>query len=352
MSRRIPAARTGGFCPPETTRLRARPIDRTAMSTLPPPQYDVSVILVNYNTAHLLERCLGDLRRASAGLRVQTLIVDNASKDDSVAVIRERFPDCELIVNPVNVGFGRANNQALPRCAGRYVLLLNTDAFVSPDTLSRTLAAMEADPACGVLGVLLTDSDGSVQPSCRYFPTPWNSFLVHTGLARWFPRARLIDDPRWDPSRPAHCDWVPGCYYLIRREVLAQVGLFDPRYFLYMEEVDHCRAVRDAGWTVRYLPDTRVIHLGGESAKSDGQLSSSGRQLSRLLVESELLYYRKHGGAPLAAGALAMSTLGCAVVAAKALLRARFRALGQAGADMRLYWRLARQTGFGRRPLH
>ena len=352
MSRRIPAAGTGGYCPPGTTRLRARPIDRTAMSTPPPPQYDVSVILVNYNTAHLLERCLGDLRRASAGLRVQTLIVDNASKDDSVAVIRERFPDCELIVNQVNVGFGRANNQALPRCTGRYVLLLNTDAFVSPDTLSRTLAAMEADRACGVLGVLLTDSDGSVQPSCRYFPTPWNSFLVHTGLARWFPRARLIDDPRWDPSRPAHCDWVPGCYYLIRREVLAQVGLFDPRYFLYMEEVDHCRAVRDAGWTVRYLPDTRVIHLGGESAKSDGQLSSSGRQLSRLLVESELLYYRKHGGAPLAAGALAMSTLGCAVVAAKALLRARFRALGQAGADMRLYWRLARQTGFGRRPLH
>ena len=352
MSRRIPAAGTGGYCPPGTTRLRARPIDRTAMSTLPPPQYDVSVILVNYNTAHLLERCLGDLRRASVGLRVQTLIVDNASKDDSVAVIRERFPDCELIVNQVNVGFGRANNQALPRCTGRYVLLLNTDAFVSPDTLSRTLAAMEADRACGVLGVLLTDSDGSVQPSCRYFPTPWNSFLVHTGLARWFPRARLIDDPRWDPSRPAHCDWVPGCYYLIRREVLAQVGLFDPRYFLYMEEVDHCRAVRDAGWTVRYLPDTRVIHLGGESAKSDGQLSSSGRQLSRLLVESELLYYRKHGGAPLAAGALAMSTLGCAVVAAKALLRARFRALGQAGADMRLYWRLARQTGFGRRPLH
>ena len=90
------------------------------MSTLPLPQYDVSVILVNYNTAHLLERCLGDLRRASGGLKVQTLIVDNASKDDSVAVIRERFPDCELIVNEVNVGFGRANNQALPRCAGRY----------------------------------------------------------------------------------------------------------------------------------------------------------------------------------------------------------------------------------------
>lgn len=323
------------------------------MSSSPmPTEYDVSVILVNYNTAHLLERCIGDLRRASEGLRVQTLIVDNASKDDSVAVIRARFPDCELIVNSVNVGFGRANNQALPRCAGRYVLLLNTDAFVSPETLTRTLAAMEADPACGVLGVLLTGSDGAVQPSCRYFPTPWNTFLIHTGLARWFPRARLIDDPHWDPTRPADCDWVPGCYYLIRREVLERVGLFDPRFFLYMEEVDHCRAVRAAGWTVRYLPDTRVIHLGGESAKSDGRLSSSGRQLSRLLVESELLYYRKHGGAPLAVGALALATLGCAVVGAKALLRARGRALAQAGADLRLHWRLALQTGLGRRPLH
>jgi GT2 family glycosyltransferase len=323
------------------------------MSTSPPTaECDVSVILVNYNTAHLLERCIGDLRQASEGLRVQTLIVDNASKDDSLAVIRACLPDCELIVNTVNVGFGRANNQALPRCAGRYVLLLNTDAFVSPDTLRRTVAEMDADPACGVLGVQLTGSDGAVQPSCRYFPTPWNTFLVHTGLARWFPRARLVDDPHWDPAQPAACDWVPGCYYLVRREVVDRVGLFDPRYFLYMEEVDHCRAVRADGWTVRYLPDTRVIHLGGESAKSDGTLSQSGRQLSRLLVESELLYYRKHGGAAGAAGALAMATLGCAVLAAKAALRARGRSLRQAGADLRLHWRLAFQTGLGRRPLH
>jgi N-acetylglucosaminyl-diphospho-decaprenol L-rhamnosyltransferase len=102
---------------------------------------------------------------------------------------------------------------------------------------------MEVNPCCGVLGVKLVGRDGALQPSCRYFPTPWNVFLAKTGLQRLFPGTRLVDDMTWDHASVRECDWVPGCYYLIRREVIERVGLFDPRYFLYYEEVDHCRRV-------------------------------------------------------------------------------------------------------------
>jgi N-acetylglucosaminyl-diphospho-decaprenol L-rhamnosyltransferase len=257
---------------------------------------DITVVVVNYNTKHLLDRMFSALRAAQGNLELQTIVIDNASSDGSAAKLRESFTDAELIANKDNVGFGRANNQALPRIRGRYVLLLNTDAFVAPETLHQTMIYMDTHARCGVLGVKLVGEDGTLQPSCRYFPTPWNTFLRSTGLAPYFPRTRLVDDPRWDPQALCTCDWVPGCYYLIRREVIDQLGLFDPRYFLYYEEVDHCQKVRAAGWDVIYYPYTQVVHIGGESAKSQGPLTGGGRQISALQIESELLYFRKHHG--------------------------------------------------------
>ena len=217
---------------------------------------DVTVVLVNYNTAHLLDRLFAALEASRATLKIQTIVVDNASRDGSAEILRTRFPNVELIENSTNVGFGRANNQALPLARGRHVLLLNTDAFVSPDTLVKTVRYMDEHGACGVLGVKLVGQDGSLQPSCRYFPTAWNIFLSSTGLNRLFPRARLVDDMSWDHASERECDWVPGCYYLVRRDVIEQVGLFDPRYFLYYEEIDHCRAVQRAGWRIVYYPFT------------------------------------------------------------------------------------------------
>jgi N-acetylglucosaminyl-diphospho-decaprenol L-rhamnosyltransferase len=224
------------------------------------------------------------------------IVVDNVSRDNSLELLRKHHPNAEVITNSVNAGFGRANNQALGRARGRYVLLLNTDAFVSPDTLPKTVQFMDAHPECGVLGVKLVGEDGSLQPSCRYFPTPWNLFLASTGLHWLFPKTRLVDDMTWDHASIRECDWVPGCYYLVRREVIDRIGLFDPRFFLYFEEVDHCRAVRKAGWRVIFYPYTEVVHIGGESAASAGRLTREGRQLSALQIESELLYFRKHYG--------------------------------------------------------
>jgi GT2 family glycosyltransferase len=258
--------------------------------------FDVSTILVNFNTEGLLPEALDALGQASAKLKNQILVVDNASKDDSVALLRREYPDCELVVNTENVGFGRANNQALGAIKGRYVLLLNTDAFVSADTVEKTIAYMDSHPECGILGVRLVGRDGVLQPSARYFPTPWNLFLHRTGLSRYFSGARLVDDMNWDHASVRKCDWVPGCYYLVRREVIDEVGLFDPRYFLYYEEVDHCFSAKKAGWEVHYFPYTSVVHIGGESAKTEGEITQRGRQLGAIQIESELLYFRKHYG--------------------------------------------------------
>ncbi len=241
---------------------------------------DLSVIVVNYNTRHLLQEMMAALLHAAEGLSLQIIVIDNASRDGSVEYIRANWPQLELIANSTNVGFGRANNQALPLLRGRNVLLLNTDAFVAAESLQVALAQLERHADCGILGVRLTGRDGSVQPSCRYFPTPWNILLIRTGLYRIFPGTQLVDDATWNDHQAAECDWVPGAFFMIRRAVIDQVGLFDPRYFLYFEEVDFCRTAKGAGWKVLYCPDTDVVHIGGESAKSDGDLTKSGRQLS------------------------------------------------------------------------
>ena len=257
---------------------------------------DVSTIIVSFNTIHLIPDAVKHLRMAAQGLSHEIVFVDNASSDFSAELIGQSFSEDKLIANKTNFGFGRANNQALPFTHGRYVLLLNTDAFVAPDTLLKTVAYMDAHPNCGILGVRLEGRDGKLQPCARYFPTPWNLFLNRTGLGRFFPSVQSVDDMEWDHNSIRSCDWVVGCYYLVRREVIDQIGLFDPRYFLYYEEVDHCFAAKKAGWNVVFYPFTTVVHLGGESAKSSGVVTKSGRQLSVLQAESELLFMRKNYG--------------------------------------------------------
>lgn len=312
---------------------------------------DVTVIIVNYNTKALLHPCIDALRLGAAGLRLQIVIVDNASCDGSAQVLRDDFGDCDLLFNETNVGFGRANNQALPIARGRYVLLLNTDAFVDENSLARTIAFMEMRPSCGLLGVRLVGRDGTLQPSCRYFPTPWNEFLLQTGIGRFFPRTRPVDNMAWDHASPRECDWVPGCFYLMRRQVVDQVGLFDPRYFLYFEEVDHCRAVKAAGWQVMFCPDATVVHIGGESAKFDSEVTANGRQISALEVESKLLYYRKHYGRIGVLASVLLSNFADALLILKAIIRRRSHGVFQAcWAHVGLTWSLMRRTRLGMRP--
>lgn len=312
---------------------------------------DVTAVIVNYNTRDLLRPCLDALRASAAGLRLQVVIVENGSRDGSVDVLRAGFSDCDLLVNATNVGFGRANNQALALARGRYLLLLNTDAFVAADSLGKTVRYLDEHPACALLGVRLVGRDGVLQPSCRYFPTPWNEFLVRTGLSRFFPGTRLVDDMAWDHASPRQCDWVPGCYYLVRKSVVDRVGLFDPRFFLYYEEVDHCRAVKAAGWQVMYFAGTTVVHIGGESAKSDSEITATGRQISALQIESALLYFRKHHGHSGLWLSVLLTTLGDALLALKWLLKHKtLRGARAYWVHTASTWMLLRKTAWGQRP--
>ena len=256
----------------------------------------ISVILVSYNTAQMSVEALDSLFTSQGDFTLEVFVVDNASKDNSVQVIKKAYSNITLIENKKNVGFGRANNQVLDFAKGEYILLLNTDAFVQADTLQKTVQYMQAHPRCGVLGVKLLGRDGELQPSCRYFPTPFNLFASRVGLHRLLPNIKMVDDPDWNSSLTQNCDWVPGCYYLVRKSVIDQVGLFDPLYFLYCEEVDHCYATKKAGWEVTYFADASVVHIGGESAKTDHVIGQKNRQVNRLRLESELLYFRKNHG--------------------------------------------------------
>lgn len=310
----------------------------------------LDILVVNFNTGHLLDSMFAAVSASHQAPLARFLCVDNASTDDSIQVFEKSYPDVHLEINKANIGFGRANNQLIPQVQGDFVLLLNTDAFVAPDTLEKTMAYMQQYPDCGVLGVRLVGRDGQLQPSCRYFPTPFNLFLSKTGLARFFPWVRMVDDMDWDHASVRECDWVPGCYYLIRREVLDRVGLFDPRYFLYYEEVDHCKRVKQAGWKIAYYPHTQVVHIGGESAKSVGKISEAGRQLSSLQVESELLYLRKHYGLAGLLGHLGLVVLGDLILAIKHVLKGRGQALATCWKNHKLTWRLLRATKFATQP--
>ena len=191
---------------------------------------------------------LDSLFASQGDFTLEVFVVDNASKDNSIEVIQKAYPHITLIENKQNVGFGRANNQVLDLAKGEYVLLLNTDAFVEADTIQKTAQYMQTHLHCGVLGVKLLGRDGDLQPSCRYFPTPFNLFASRVGLHRLLPNIKMVDDAHWDALQTQNCDWVPGCYYLVRKSAIDQVGLFDPLYFLYSEEVDHCFAIKKAGW--------------------------------------------------------------------------------------------------------
>lgn len=256
----------------------------------------ISVILVSYNTATLSIEALDCLFASNGDFQLEVFVIDNASSDNSVELIKENYPNITLIQNKKNIGFGRANNQALSLLNGDYVLLLNTDAFVGDDVLAKSINYMNNHEGCGILGAKLIGRNGDPQPSCRFFPTPINLFIGRIGLENLFTSIKQVDDKSIDIDLTQKCDWVPGCYYLIRREVVDNVGLFDPLYFLYSEEVDHCFSVKKSGWDVVYFADIEVIHIGGESAKSVGKISNVSRQVPQLQIESELLYFRKNHG--------------------------------------------------------
>lgn len=218
----------------------------------------LAVVIVAYNVRELLLACL-----ASLGPEVgEVVVVDNASTDGTAEAVRERAPCVRLIANRDNLGFSRANNQALRTLTAPYVCLLNPDTEVIDAALARLVAALETDPRLGIVGPRLLNPGGSPQTGGLAFPNLW------TLLAQAVPWRRRPAGRRRRGARGAvmECDWVTGACMMIRREVLDHIGLLDEDYFMYGEEKDLCYRAKQAGWKVGCVTDAEVIHHGGQSA--------------------------------------------------------------------------------------
>jgi GT2 family glycosyltransferase len=272
--------------------------------------FDVSIVIVSLNTRDVLRECLESVRRKSVSLRVQTIVVDNNSRDGSQEMVEREFPEVLLIRSQANLGFGGANNLGFQSAQGRYIVLLNSDAFLTEGALERSVEHMDENRNAGLGGGRLIGRDGLLQPSARKFPTILDDLIVRTGLAARFPHSRFFGrfDRTWaNVMEAAEVDWVPGAYSIIRAEVLSTVGAFDERFFLYSEEIDLCKRIKALGYSICYWPDIAIVHIGGESSRQIKilELSKVGSQLTLWRMRSSLLYYRKHSG--LLTTALAMA---------------------------------------------
>ncbi len=230
----------------------------------------LSVIVVSYNTRELTLRCLERVTTELRGHSTEILVVDNASTDGSAQPICERFGQVTLIGCEKNVGFGAANNIAMRGASGMYFLLLNSDAFLMPGSIDAMLRSIESDSKIGIVGPRLMNADGTLQVSCFPFPSPARAWLENLGVARLSkPASRWGDYRRWTHDRVLDVAWAVGACLLVRREVYDQIGGFDERFFMYAEETDWQRRVRDAGWRIVFTPEAQVTHLGGASGASD-----------------------------------------------------------------------------------
>ncbi len=233
--------------------------------------FDLSVVIVNYNVVYFLEQCLNAVKSASKQLKVQVFVVDNNSIDSSVAMVREKFPTVNVIANKDNVGFSKANNQAIYLSDSRYVLLLNPDTVIEEDTFVKTVSFMDEHPDAGGLGVRMVDGKGKFLPeSKRGLPTPRVSFYKIFGLARVFPKSRIFGKYHLgylSEFEINEIDVLSGAFMLMRSETLDKVGLLDEQFFMYGEDIDLSYRIQQGGYKNYYFPQTKIIHYKGESTK-------------------------------------------------------------------------------------
>ena len=253
---------------------------------------DLSIVVVSYNTKAMTEACLDSVYRNLCRLNAQVILVDNDSKDGSVDMVRERFPQVELIANADNRGFAKANNQGFALCKGEYILLLNSDTVVLDDVLQRSVEYAREHRDVGAFGCRVLNTDRTMQPTCSGFPTLFRLLLLATSLDRLKGPAFLDGYllRRWKRDTERDVEVISGCYMLIRREVLEQVGGLDERFFFFGEETDWCLRMRQAGWRLVFAPVGEIIHHGG------GSVRKLAFKRDVMLTDATVRLHAKHGG--------------------------------------------------------
>lgn len=274
---------------------------------------DVSVIVVNWNTRELLRQCLLSVPRGMAGGQTcDVWVVDNASSDGSAAMVQAEFPDAYLIANEDNVGFARANNQALEKAQGRHLLLLNSDCEVRDGAISGMTRFLDNHAQAGAAGVRLLNGDGTVQRSAwTTFPTLASvvrSALWLNKLPGWKAQAAREERLLASATEPIEVKHLLGACLMVRREAMNAVGMMDDAYFMYLEETDWCQRLAAGGWRVWFVPGSEIIHYGQQSASlaPDKATADWCRSMCRFLRRTY-----KPSGAQMAAvkGAIALSVL-------------------------------------------
>lgn len=254
--------------------------------------FDISVIIVNYNVREFLENLLNSLLKSLKNFSYEIIVVDNASSDRSVEMLKNKFPDIILIENKVNIGFGAANNQAAKIARGKYLLLINPDALVQENTIEVMYNFMETHPDAGAAGCKVLNSDGSLQLACRRgFPGPWASFTKVVGLSSLFPKSKLFaryNLTYLDENQTYEVDAISGSFMFVRREVYEKLNGFDPDFFMYGEDLDLCYRIKKAGYKVYYVHETSIIHYKGECARR------SSIDESKIFYDAMRIFVKKH----------------------------------------------------------
>ena len=254
----------------------------------------LSVVIINYNVKHFLEQCLLSVEKALAGLDGEIIVVDNNSKDHSLAYLKPNFPKVQFVCNKENVGFAKACNQGWEISNGQYILFLNPDCLLREDTLHTCIRFFTEHPDAGAIGVRMLDGHGVfLKESKRAFPSPATSFFKLTGLAKLFPRSKLFGRyhlGHLDAHKNQVVDVLAGAFMMVRRDVLEQTGGFDEIFFMYGEDVDLSYRIQEAGYKNYYLAETEAIHFKGESTKK-GSLN-----YVRMFYNAMRIFVKKHYG--------------------------------------------------------
>lgn len=286
---------------------------------------DVSIVIVSFNSMSLLETCLTSIRSQTRQSSYEIIVVDNASSDDTVQMLRQEYPWVILIANGNNRGFAQANNQGFARASGRYFFMLNPDTVIVDGAIDRLVAFMEAHPEVGICGPKNVGREGQLQLNCDQFPSVWNSFCSYAGLHSLFrgsPRCSRSQMRFFDYASIRRVDRIMGCSLMIRADLFKLLDGLDDEYFMYFEETDFCYRAGRLGYQVVFVPFAVIIHLGGESSQTVGRQPVFYKTVYSYFFCSQYRFYRKHYGflPMLAIRALDLS-FGFAVIARNILRR-------------------------------
>lgn len=250
----------------------------------------ITVVMVSYNTRELTVQAITTLIQ-NCTLSLEIIVIDNASNDETVETLRKSFPNVKLVQNQQNVGFGMANNQGFALATNDLVLLLNTDAYIKPCCIENLVDTIHSDAKIGVVGPRILNKDGTLQPSVHPFPGPLRAVLEYWWLERLFPSGTRLGSYRnWSYADVADVPWLIGACMLVRKSVISETDGFSNEFFMYAEETDWQKRIRDKGWRIMFTPLAECIHLGGASG------GTADLKVRSAFFRSQDIYVRKHSG--------------------------------------------------------